>query len=329
MGPEALAQVLRPIRSTFPAGAYPDLLVGLGQADDAAVYRLNDEIALIQTTDFFPPVVDDPYDFGAIAAANAMSDVYAMGGEVLLALNVAAFPDDLDPAILAEIFRGGAEMVARAGAVIAGGHTITDHEPKYGLAVTGVVNPTRVITKSAARPGDALILTKPLGSGILTTAGKQGRVAPHHFREAVEWMLKLNRGASQAMQLVGVHAATDITGYALLGHGYEMAEGSGARLRFRVADLPLLSGALEYAAQGAVPGGTSRNRHYVEDKVAWHAQVSVPMDALLHDPQTSGGLLIALAPDRLEALKTELAARETPCWVVGDVIAGEPAIELW
>jgi selenide,water dikinase len=329
MGPAALAQVLRPLQSIFPASAYPELLVGLDTADDAAVYRLNDDIALIQTTDFFPPVVDDPYDFGAIAAANAMSDVYAMGGEVLMALNVAAFPDNLDPAILTEIIRGGAEMVARAGGVIAGGHTIADDEPKYGLAVTGLVHPSRIITKATARPGDVLILTKPLGIGILTTAGKQGKATPHHLREAVEWMYRLNRGASQTMQAVGVHAATDITGYGLLGHGYEMAEKSGVRLRFRVADMPLLSTALDYAGQGAVPGGTSRNRHYLQDKLDWHRDVSVSMDALLHDPQTSGGMLIAVAPDRLAALKTELAARDTAGWVIGEVVAGEPAVEIW
>lgn len=328
MGPEALAQVLRPIQAIFNPSDYPDLLVGLHGGDDAAVYQLTDDLAIIQTTDFFPPVVDDPYTFGAIAAANAMSDVYAMGGEVLLALNIVAFPDDLDPAILMEIFRGGAEMVARAGGVIAGGHTINDQEPKYGLAVTGLVHPDRIVTKAAARPGDVLVLTKPLGTGVLTTAGKQGKAAPAHLQEAIDWMLILNRDACQAMQAAGVRAATDVTGYSLLGHAYEVAERSGVRMRFFLDRLPLLSSALEYAAMGAVPGGTSRNRHFMEDKVIWGAPVEPAMDAVLHDPQTSGGLLMAVPPARLDHLQSELTSRRVAFWLVGEVIPGSPAVEI-
>ncbi len=328
MGPEALAQVLRPIHAAFDPFDYPDLLVGVQGSDDAAVYRLSDELAIIQTTDFFPPVVDDPYTFGAVAAANAMSDVYAMGGEVLLALNIVAFPDDLDLAILAEILRGGAEMVARAGGVIAGGHTIRDKEPKYGLAVTGIVHPQRVVTKAGARPGDVLVLTKPLGSGVLTTAGKQGKASPEDLQEAIDWMLILNRDAAQAMQGVGVRAATDITGYSLLGHAYEMAERSAVGMRFYLDRLPLLSSALKYAEMGTVPGGTSNNRHFMQDKVRWESQVEPAMDAILHDPQTSGGLLMAVPRDRLEHLLAELSSREVAHWVVGEVFEGPPIVEI-
>ena len=216
MAPEVLAQVLRPLHNLFN-GHHPELLVGLGVADDAAVYKLNDEQAIIATTDFFTPVVDVPYDYGAIAAANSMSDVYAMGGEVLFALNVSAFPGDMDPAIIGEILRGGADKVIEAGAVIAGGHTITDDEPKYGLAVTGWVHPERIFTKGGAQPGDVLVLTKPLGTGTISTALKRGVADPLHIDPMVESMKQLNRQAAQAAQAVGgVKAVTDITGFGLL-----------------------------------------------------------------------------------------------------------------
>ena len=218
MGPEALAQVLRPLQNMFRAEDYPELLVGLEISDDAAVYKINDEVAVIQTLDFFPPVVDDPYDYGAIAAANAMSDVYAMGGEVVLALNICGFPPDLPPDVVTEILRGGAEKVAEAGGIIAGGHTLDDKEPKYGLAVMGFVHPDCVAAKAGARPGDVLILTKPLGVGIITTALKGQVAEPGHVEAAVESMKKLNRRAARLMQSVGVNACTDVTGFALLGH---------------------------------------------------------------------------------------------------------------
>lgn len=320
MGPEALAQVLRPLRDL--AGGNPDLLVGLQVSDDAAVYRLNDQQAIIQTTDFFPPVVDDPYTYGAVAAANAMSDVYAMGGEVLLALNIAGWPDGLSPALLSEIFRGGAEKVAEAGGVVAGGHTITDHEPKYGLAVTGLVHPDRIITKSAARPGDVLVLTKPLGSGILTTAGRAGAASPEHLKEAIDWMLRLNRASAQAMQTAGVHAATDITGYALLGHGYEMAENSGVGLRLVAEQIPILASAPVYAAQGHRAGGLGRNRRYFQSKVQVRRDLDPAIQDVLFDPQTSGGLLIAVGRDHLATLEAELRARSQPFWVIGEVVDG-------
>src|SRR5713226_5465987 len=239
MGPEALAQVLRPLKShTAP----PELLVGLQAIDDAAVYRVNDQQAVISTADFFPPVVDDPYAFGAIAAANAMSDVYAMGGQVLMAINLVAWPDDLEPAILSEILRGGADTVAQAGAVIAGGHTVTDKEPKYGLAVTGMVHPDHILTKGGARPGDILILSKPLGTGLITTAQKQGKVREEDMATAVQSMTRLNRRASEVLVQAGpgVHAATDITGFGILGHAWEMAAQSLTSMRFDYAAFPLL-----------------------------------------------------------------------------------------
>lgn len=323
MGPEALAHVLRPIKEVFAAsGAHPDLLVGLAVSDDAAVYRLNDAQALILTTDFFPPVVDDAYTYGAIAAANSMSDVYAMGGEVLLAINVAGFPSGLPADLIADVFRGGAEKVAEAGGIIAGGHTISDDEPKYGLAVTGLVHPNRVITKGGAQVGDRLVLTKPIGSGVITTAGRAQAVDAAHMAECVRWMSILNREAARAMQTVGVHAATDITGFGLLGHAFEMAEASDVAFRFSVAAIPLMAGALSYAEAGQLPGGAHRNWNWLRPHVQVAPTVSEARLSLLHDPQTSGGLLIAVAPDRHADLVAELTRRGAPAHTVGEVVAG-------
>ncbi len=327
MGPEALAHVLRPIKQVFGApGAFPDLLVGLETSDDAAVYRLNPEMALILTTDFFPPVVDDPYTYGAVAAANSMSDVYAMGGDVLLAINVAGFPSGLPSDILADIFKGGAEKVAEAGGIIAGGHTVTDDEPKYGLAVVGLVHPERVVTKGGAQVGDRLVLTKPLGSGIITTAARALGAKAEHLDEAVRWMTALNQAAAQAMQRARVHAATDITGFALLGHAYEMASASGVAFRFSVGSLPVLPGAVEYAHLGFLTGGAGRNRSWLKEHVSVETSMSSELEHILYDPQTSGGLLIAVAPDRYDILLSELAHRNTPAWTVGEVVAGEGLI---
>src|SRR6266568_2731303 len=231
MGPEALAQVLRPLTSL---AAPAELLVGLHKADDAAVYRVNETQAVISTADFFPPVVDDPYAFGAIAAANAVSDVYAMGGQVLMAINLVAWPDNLESALLSEILQGGADMVAQAGAIIAGGHTITDKEPKYGLAVTGTVHPDHILTKGGAKPGDMLILSKPLGTGAITTAQKRGKVSAEDMEAAIRSMTRLNRRASEVLVEAGagVHAVTDITGFSLLGHAWEMAVQSLTSMRY-------------------------------------------------------------------------------------------------
>jgi selenide,water dikinase len=305
----------------LPEG-YPELLVGLKVSDDAAVYRINDQVAVIQTLDFFPPVVDDPYDYGAIAAANAMSDIYAMGGQVVLALNIAAFPANWPPEIAGEILRGGADMVAEAGGVLAGGHTVTDDEPKYGLSVMGLIHPDQVLTKAAARPGDVLILTKPLGVGIITTALKQQAADPAHVATAVASMKTLNRRAAELIQQVGVHATTDVTGFALLGHGYEVAERSGVELRFHLDKLPFLEGATRYAAQGLFPGGTCRNEEAYAHGVTFDPGISEEIRQLLYTPETSGGLLVSVAPDKAEPLTALFAQEGHPCWVVGEVTTG-------
>jgi selenide,water dikinase len=315
--------VLRPLQNMFRAEKYPELLVGLEVSDDAAVYKVNDEVAVIQTLDFFPPVVDDPYDYGAIAAANAMSDVYAMGGEVVLALNICGFPPDLPPEVIVEILRGGAEKVAEAGGVLAGGHTLDDKEPKYGLAVMGFVHPDRVLAKAGARPGDALILTKPLGVGIITTALK-GQVAdPAHVTAAVETMKKLNRNAARLIQQAGVHACTDITGFALLGHGCEMAEKSGVRLRLDVEKLPFLEGAVQYAEDWLFPGGSCRNQSAYEQWIDFESGVSEEMQMLLFTPETSGGLLVAVPAERLEKLVGLFDTEGQELWMIGEVVEGE------
>ena len=307
----------------FPPEQYPELLVGLAMADDAAVYKISDDVAIIQTLDFFPPVVDDPYDYGAIAAANAMSDIYAMGGDVVLALNIAGFPADLPHEIVAEILRGGAEKVAEAGGVLAGGHTLNDKEPKYGLSVMGVIHPDRVLTKGGARPGDALVLTKKLGVGIITTALKREMAESDHVVPAVESMKQLNRRAARLVQKIGANACTDITGFALLGHGYEMAMQSKARLRFHYEALPFLDGAVQYAEGNIFPGGSRRNRDAYGRYVAFTPDISEKMRLLLFTPETSGGLLAAVPSEDLEFLKTLFSEEELPCWVIGEVIKGE------
>ena len=298
------------------------MLVGLAAPDDAAVYRLNPQQAVIATMDFFPPVVDDAYAYGAIAAANAMSDIYAMGGEVLFGLNIAAWRDDLPLELLAEIFRGGAEKMAEGGGVIAGGHTITDREPKYGVAVTGLVHPERFFTKGGAQPGDTLVLTKPLGTGILTTAGKNGGAAAEHLEAAIEWMVKLNRDASHAAQATGLQAVTDITGYSLLGHAYEMAAASGVAFQFDLNALPVLDGALDCARAGQIPGGTGRNRDALQGHVALPSGLAREWDAILFDPQTSGGLLLAAPQAKRDAFIRELDERRVAHWEIGRVIEG-------
>ncbi len=323
MGPEALAQVLRPLQGMFSADQYPQLLVGLEVSDDAAVYKINDEVAVIQTLDFFPPVVDDPYDYGAIAAANALSDVYAMGGEVALALNICGFPPDLPAEVITEILRGGAEKVAEAGGALAGGHTVDAKEPTYGLSVMGLIHPDRVLTKGGARPGDALVLTKPLGVGIITTALKREVADPAHVAAAVESMKKLNRQAARLVQQASVHACTDITGFALLGHGQEMAERSNTRFHFHLNALPFLDGAKQYADDNLFPGGSCNNRDAYARWVDFPPGLSEEMQLLLFTPETSGGLLVAVPPERLETLTAIFASEGHPCWVVGEVVEGE------
>ncbi len=276
--------------------------------------------------DFFPPVVDDPYQYGAIAAANAMSDVYAMGGEVLVALNIAAFPQDLDASILARILEGGAHKVAEAGGVIAGGHTLYDDEPKYGLAVTGTVHPEGVIAKSGAEPGDALVLTKPLGTGIILTAARDGLDAAGHVDAAVESMLALNRHASHLAREAGAHAMTDVTGFGLLGHANEIAIRSGVRVVIEASRLPLLPGAREYAEQGIEPGGSQRNRDGLAGRIEMGADIDTALERLLHDPQTSGGLLIALPQDAAEAMVARLRADGLPGAIIGRIEQGDGVV---
>lgn len=320
VGPGVLASLLAGLR--LPAS--PHLLIGLEISDDAAVYQLDAHTALVQTVDFFPPIVDDPYTFGAIAAANALSDVYAMGGRPILALAIAAFPDDLDPAIIGAILQGGADKVAEAGAVVAGGHTVVDREPKYGLCVTGLVDPARVTPKVGVRPGDVLLLTKPLGTGLITTAAKRGLVEAAHLEAAMASMLRLNRRSAELAAEIGVRAATDITGYGLLGHAAEMLRVGEVGLRIVADALPLLPGAMEYARAGMAPGGLGRNRRYLEERgvVRNASAIEEAQRLLLFDPQTSGGLLLAMPPERADEALRRFADAGEPCWRIGEVIAG-------
>ena len=303
-------------------------MVGLSEPDDAAVYQLDADRALISTTDFFPPVVDDPYDFGAIAAANALSDVYAMGGRPLMAINLVAYPDDLDMGILAEILRGGAEKVKEAGAVIAGGHSITDAEPKYGLSVTGEIAISKIIRKSGARVGDRLIPSKPIGTGVITTALKQGLAADDVVASAVETMSRLNRTAAELAQRHGVHAMTDVTGFGLAGHGIEMAKLSRVDFNIDFSRIELLPGTEAFARQGVFPGGLERNQEYFAQWVTADSLLESYSVALLYDPQTSGGLLMAVAADRAEALLADLLAAGESAFVLGSVLEGSGRIHL-
>jgi selenide,water dikinase len=331
MGPEALAQVLRPLAAMFEPASYPNLLRGIESPDDALVWKIDAERALVHTADFFPPVVDEPHAFGAIAAANALSDVYAMGGTPLFAINLVGFPDDMDPGILSEILRGGAEKVKEAGAVVAGGHTTVDTEPKYGLAVTGMVHPDRILSKGGARAGDVLLLTKPLGAGILTTAGKKQNASPADMDAAIASMTRLSASASRLFLEAHphVHALTDITGYALIGHAHEMAHHSKVALRFRMSDLPLLPGVEAYATAGNLTGGANRNASHYGAFVTFARALPRWQQDVLYDPQTSGPLLAAVAPSHAGTLVDAFRAASEPVWIVGEAFAGnEGGIEI-
>ena len=293
------------------------LLVGTETSDDAAVYKIGEELAVIQTVDFFTPVTDDPYLFGQIAAANALSDVYAMGGEPKLALNLAAFPNCLDTEILGEILKGGADKVMEAGAVLAGGHTISDNEPKYGLCVTGFVHPKKMWKNCGAEPGDLLVLTKPLGSGILSTAEKGGIIREAEHLEAAKTMTTLNKYAAELAKEFQVHCCTDITGFGLAGHAMEMAKGSKKTFVIYAEKLPVLSGAREYAEMGLIPAGAYRNREFLEKDM--ESRISGWREDLLFDPQTSGGLLLAMPPEDAAGLMGRLSGLELPSAVVGEV----------
>jgi selenide,water dikinase len=314
--------VLRPIQNLFDPAGYPDLLIGLGDPDDAAVWRLDEERALVVTTDFFTPVVDEAYDYGAIAAANALSDVYAMGGQPFLALNIAALPPDLPEELISEILRGGAETARQAGVVIAGGHTIQDKEPKYGLVVIGFVHPEQMLTKGGLRAGDRLVLSKPLGFGVTTTALKRGQADPADVAEAVGWMKRLNRGAAELAVDFGLHGGTDITGYSLLGHAAEMAAASSVGLHIQYSRIPFLSGARKYAEEWTFPGGASDNALFFREQVHFAEGLDEASRMLLFDPQTSGGLMLGVPAGKLEALLKRAAETGQELWQVGEVVAG-------
>jgi selenide,water dikinase len=309
----------------FADVAHPDLLVGIETRDDAGVFRVREDMALVQTVDFFTPIVDDPYWYGAIAAANSFSDVYAMGGTPLTALNLVCFPIDSAPAeMLAEILRGGYDKAQEAGVVILGGHSVDDPEPKYGMAVTGVVHPDKVVTNAGAKPGDLLVLTKPLGTGIITTAAKFDECPPDVLDEAIRVMASLNHGAAKAMQEVEVHAATDVTGFGLLGHLYQMALASRVAVRLLSQRVPLLPEVERLATQGNTTRGGSLNREYVGGHLQWSVNISLSMQHVLLDPQTSGGLIIAVAAERVDNLLRRLQDYQTPCAaIIGEVLEGE------
>ena len=329
MGPGDLQEVL----GGLTRHEHADLLVGLAHSDDAAVYRITDELAIVSTVDFFPPIVDDPYLYGAIAAANSMSDVYAMGGQVLFALNVAGFPRDMPKEVIAAVFKGGSDKVFEAGGVLAGGHTVVDAEPKYGLCVTGRVDPRRILVKGGLRPGQRVFLSKPLGTGVIATAAKNDDCEPAVLDGAVQSMLRLNRAAAEVAQEAGAGGATDITGFGLLGHASEMVEASGAGLTLRSRDLPLLPGALALAERGTFSGGMGRNRRYLEDALGARGQLridpAVPeaLVKLLCESETSGGLLFAVEAGRAGTVRDGFARRGEPVWDVG-VVTAEAGLAL-
>jgi selenide,water dikinase len=307
----------------FQAAEYPDLLVGLGDPDDAAVWRLDPERALVITTDFFTPVVDDPYDYGAIAATNALSDVYAMGGKPFLALNIAALPPNLPAEIGSEILRGGAEKTREAGVALAGGHTVQDKEPKYGLVVVGFVHPEKMLTKTGARVGDRLVLSKPIGFGTITTALKRGIADPQDLAEAVSWMKRLNRTASELAVEFDLHGGTDITGFSLLGHAWEMAEASGVGLRLEYSQVPFTRGAQRSAQEWIFPGGTLDNRQFYSEHVQFDPKIDEAAQVLLFDAQTSGGLLLCVPPEKLESMMERARQLDQSLWEIGEVVAGD------
>jgi selenide, water dikinase len=307
----------------FKSKDYPDLLVGLDDPDDAAVWRLDSDRALVITTDFFTPVVDDPFDYGQIAAANALSDIYAMGGTPFLALNIAALPTFLPPEINGEIIRGGAEKVLEAGVVLAGGHTIQDNEPKYGLVVVGFVHPDKKLTKAGLQVGDHLFLTKPIGFGVTTTALKQDKAKPDDVAEVVAWMKRLNKTAASLALEFDLKAGTDVTGFSLLGHGLEMSQASHVALQFSLSKIPFISCARKYASMWTFPGGASDNLQFFGPQVKFEESISEEDRMLLFDPQTSGGLLLGVPEASTLEFQTRAKELDIEVWQIGKVIAGD------
>ncbi len=314
--------MLRNLKVKFPIHAHPELIVGLNTADDAAVFKINDKQALIQTIDFFAPVVDDPYQYGAISAANALSDIYAMGGDVLFALNVAAFPDDLPLSVITAILDGGAEKVREAGGAIAGGHTIVDKEPKYGLSVSGIAHPDLIRTNGRARPGDAIILTKALGTGSVLSAIQDGKISSEHEKALIEQMMSLNRVASEIMRDFDIHAVTDVTGFGLAGHLLEVSESSGVQIELFVEALPAVMGARESVSLGYSTIGQRRNRDYFSRLVQEKKSLSAFEEMLIYDPQTSGGLLITLEESSADVFESRLSDGGVLSWRIGSVDVG-------
>lgn len=306
--------------------SHPNLIIGSDTGDDAAVYQLDKETGLVFTVDFFPPITDDPYQFGAISAANSLSDVYAMGGKPLMALNVVGFPASLDNDILGEILKGGYDKTNESGCLLAGGHTVDDPEPKYGLAVVGLVPPDKAVSNKGAQPGDVLVLTKPIGTGIITTAGKQMKVSDTVIGEAINIMSTLNKEASEAMMEVGVNSCTDITGFGLMGHVMSMMKASNCTANVIAADIPVIDGTWELLGEGILPGGTLRNKDSVDRVTHWNDAMTEESKLLLCDAQTSGGLLISVSPEKLDTLLSKLAKNDVKCAsVIGTIKEQGPA----
>ena len=328
LNPEKLAKLIAPLQEIFNPADSPNLITGLGQPDDAAIWRLDDDNALVVTTDFFTPVVDAAYDFGAIAAANALSDVYAMGAKPFLALNILGIPNDLPIEIGSEILMGGAEKAKEAGVVVAGGHTIQDPEPKFGLIALGMLDLAKSIRKDGARSGDKLFLTKPLGFGVTNTATKRGLTSDEEQKEVVDWMAQLNRAASEIAVDIGVLGGTDITGFGLLGHAWEMAQSAQLKLRFHYEALPFISGANKFADEFTFPGGSLDNRKYYAKHVHFDAKLNEGQQMLLFDAQTSGGLLLSIAAEKSQDFRDQCQKSDLAFWEIGEVLEGQMGIEI-
>ncbi len=311
-----MAQVLKGV----PFKGHPNLLVGFNQADDAGVYKINESQALVQTVDFFPPIVDDPYQFGQVAAANALSDIYAMGGKPMTALNIVGFPPKMRPEVLSRILLGGADKIQEADAVVVGGHSIKNNELVYGVSATGMVDIDKIISNDKAKAGDRLFLTKPIGTGIITTAIKQGKATDKDTKAVIEQMSTLNKQASELMQTFGAHSATDITGYGILGHAHEMAEASGVSIEMEFSRIPIIAGAVDYAELGALTGGANANKEYLEDKVEITLSLLKAQIDILYDAQTSGGLLIAFGSGEAEKFIAEAEKTGLKVHEIGHVI---------